>query len=173
MTFAACSGVKFRPMASTKSPSGSAPRGNSVSKFSTDEIAELTHEIEIYAMIHQIILTWLHIWWCREIYPVFLTYWFGIFVRSTQAYYVWMELFEVLPDYRWRVPSRVASDKHRAQNISATLLDKVDHDGHFVQFFRTYVRAVREAEIHLWSSKSLLVMDLRNEGFNGPESIPP
>ena len=60
-----------------------------------------------------------------------------------------MELFEVLPDYRWRVPSRVASDEHRAQNISATLLDKVDHDGHFVQFFRTYVRAVREAEIHL------------------------
>jgi len=29
------------------------------------------------------------------------------------------------------------------------LLDKVDHDGHLVQFFRTYVRAVREAEIHL------------------------
>lgn len=122
--------------------------GGKVPPDSLDKISFRIHEIEIYAVIYQIILTWLYIWWCREIYPIFLAHRFSVLVRPSQAYYVWMELFKILLDDCWRVPSRVTSDENRAQNVSAALLDKVDHDGHFVQFFRTYVRTVREAKIH-------------------------
>jgi hypothetical protein len=108
-----------------------------------------THEIEVYAMIDQVILPRLH---CRrraKVHAVLLARLLDVLVRACQAQDGWVELGEVLLQHFGRVARRVAGDHEGDHDIAALLLDFVVHKRHLVELVGADVGAVREAKVDL------------------------
>lgn len=148
MSFVADSGVSWRPIHSTKSPSGSAllaiipqPTAGRV----------LTHQIKVNAMVDQVILAGLDILRGAEVHAVHLAHMFYLLVRPRQADDVRMELVQIPPQNVRGVSRGVAGDEDWLEDAVAfrRVFDPVDDGGHFIQFVGADIRAMREAEIDL------------------------
>jgi len=66
------------------------------------------HQIKIYTMIHQIILSLLHILRCREINPILLTNVLNLLIRPCQSNNTRMKLGQVFLEDAWSVAGGVA-----------------------------------------------------------------
>ena len=73
--------------------------------------SHLTHQIEVYTMIHQIIHPRLHTLRRTEIHPVYLTHILDLLPCPRQAYKTRMELRQIMLQNSRRVSGRVTSDK--------------------------------------------------------------
>lgn len=67
-----------------------------------------THEEEVYAVIYQVILTWLYFWWRRKVHPVVFTGLFDVFVLPCQPNDIWVKFHQIVVDHGWGVACRVA-----------------------------------------------------------------
>lgn len=108
-----------------------------------------THQIEVDAMIDQVVLSWFHVWWCAEIDSVIFTTCLDLLPSTSQSDQVWMEFREVLLDDGRGVAVGVASNKHRLEDITALVAHGVYHLGHLIEFVWADVWAVCEAEVEL------------------------
>ena len=175
MILAAFSALCVRPIASTKSPSGSGfavsyltEIGNTFQKRkSSSQVHELgmgkhiggkqqrTHQIEINTMIHQIIHPRLDPLRRTEIHPIQLADRLDLLPRARQADHVRMELFQIGLEHRRRVSCRITryeeGEEGRVLGIAGgqSLVDEIEHAGHLVEFFGADVGTVREAEVDL------------------------
>lgn len=147
MIFAAWSAVKFRPIASTKSPSGS---NHHISQFPSHQVSPTvrTHQIEVNTVIYEIILSFFHAARRAKIHPIRLAHIFNLLVRARQTNELGMKLFQILLEYRRRISCRIARNHHRQQNMPYLRNYLVVHQTHLVELVGADVRAVCEAKVH-------------------------
>jgi hypothetical protein len=108
-----------------------------------------THEIEVYAMVDQVILPRLHCRWRAKVHAVLLARLLDVLVGACQAQDGRVELGKVLLQDFGGVARGVAGDHEGDHDIAAFLLDFVMHEGHLVELVGADVGAVREAEVDL------------------------
>lgn len=126
--------------------------------FSDSTVVQLTHKIEVNAVIHQVVLARLDIRRRGEINSVRLASLLHLLILSRQPQHIIVELLQIALHDFWRVPRGIACDEHGQHGVPVLLLDVVNHAGHLVQLFRADVRAVGEAEIdeRVFALKTLL-----------------
>jgi hypothetical protein len=107
------------------------------------------HQVEIYRMIHQVILAGLDSLRRAEIYSVCFTDCFYLFPGPGQSYERGVEFRKVGFHDCWGIAGRIARYENGTQHPGVRFLDEVDHVGHFVEFFGADVWAVGEAEVDL------------------------
>lgn len=111
--------------------------------------SRLTHQVEVDAVIHQVILPRLHIRRGREVHPVRLAHILDLLPCAGHAQNIRMELCQIPSDNLRRISRRIARDEHILHDACAVLLfDLINHAGHLVQLFRADIRAVGEAKVH-------------------------
>jgi hypothetical protein len=147
MIFAAWSAVKLRPIASTKSPSGSA-NCQSLPAIIV-QVLQLTHQVKVDAMIHKIILPWLHAARCAKVHSVRLACVLDLIIVARQSNELWVELGEIFLQDLWSIACRIAGNHERKQHFAALLNHLVVHECHLVELVGADVGAVGEAEVDL------------------------
>ena len=148
MTLAAWSAVKLRPIASTKSPSGSVSYllvQSSCASCTTQH----THQIEVNAVINQVVLARLGILGRAKVHPIRLASILDLLVVARQPNEIRVELGQVFLEYARVVARGVACNHDGEEDVSAFGDDFVVHEGHFVEFVGADVGAVGEAEVDL------------------------
>ena len=108
----------------------------------------LTHEVEVNAVVYEVILTRQDVLRCREVDTESLASSLDLFVLSSQTNQIVVELLQVLLCDLGGISCRVACDEDRSHNITVLLLDIVNHAGHLVQLFRADIRAVCESKVN-------------------------
>lgn len=109
----------------------------------------LTHQIEVNAVVHKIVLTRLDIRRRREIHTVFLADVLDIIVRAGQADDVRMEFLKIRFHDGRRVARRIAGDENRTESVASDFLDLINHLCHLVELLWADVWAMCEAEVDL------------------------
>jgi hypothetical protein len=110
---------------------------------------ELTHQVKVNTVIHQIILPRLNIRRRRKVHAIRLAHILDLLPRPRHTQNIIMELRQIPLHHLRRIPRRVTRDENIPEDTLAVLLfDGVDHAGHLVQLFGADVRAVREAKVH-------------------------
>ena len=100
-------------------------------------------------MVHQIILTRLHIRGCAEVHSVCFASVLDLIIVARQADKLGVEFLQVLLQ-DCRVIARGIACYHEWEEHFAARLDHlVVHEGHLVEFVGADVRAVGEAEVDL------------------------
>src|SRR5947207_3949360 len=115
-------------------------------------------------MVDQVIPAWFHIRRCGKVHSICLADSFDLFPCSSQPDKIWMELLQVTLDHSWSVARRIASNEDRSHKVATGGLNKVDYASHFIEFLRTNVRAVRKAEINLFS---IIILAMCSRNHNG------
>jgi len=124
-----------------------------------DKIPLRIHQVEINTMIHQVVLTLLHVLRCRKINSVFLAYVLNLLPGTSETDNGRVELREVFGKNtrgiaRWITCYEDGEEGWQGRRgfgrgEKGRGVDKVDHLGHFVQFFRADVWTMGESEVDL------------------------
>jgi hypothetical protein len=152
MTLAAWSAVKLRPIASTKSPSGSVHDISMCPLYFGIRVH--THKVKVDAVIHQIVLSRLHTAWCTKVHPIRFASLLDLLVFARQANKIRMKLFQVLLEHWGGVTRRITRNHKWEEDFAALLGDFVVHQGHLVELVGADIGAVGESEIDLRSDLS-------------------
>ena len=114
------------------------------------KVALRIHEVEVDAMIYQIVLTRLDILRCAEVDAILLAKVLNLFVRASQTDEVGVELGKIALESFGVVSFRIASHKYGQQGILGNLLlDRVKHASHLIELFRANVGAASKTEVDL------------------------
>lgn len=113
-----------------------------------DEITLRIHEIEIDAMVYQIVLPWLHVRRRGKIYSVRLTHVLHLLPSARHAQNIIMELGQISSDHLRRVSGWITRDEYGQKHVSMLLFHSVNHTRHLIQLFGTDVWTVCETEVH-------------------------
>lgn len=119
------------------------------------KVALRTHQVEVDAVVHQIVRSWRRVARCAEVYPVRLAHGLDLVVRPRQANELGVELGQVFLHLGGAVARRVARHKHGLERVGALFIHKVVHDGHLVELFGADVGTVREAEVYLVEGRAV------------------
>lgn len=116
-----------------------------------DKVALGIHQVEINAVVDQIVFAGCDILWRAEIHTVRFTHLFHLLVGSREADDIRMELGEVFFEHLRSISSGIAGDEYGFHDLGAVRggFDVVDDGGHFVELIGADVGAVREAKVHL------------------------
>ena len=109
---------------------------------------ELTHQVEVDAVVNKVVLTRQDILGSGKVNTESLASSLDLLIISSQTNEIVVELLQILLCNLGGISCRIASDEHRPHNISMLFLDIVNHASHLVQLFRADVRAVREAKVN-------------------------
>jgi len=120
-----------------------------------EALIQLTHEIEIYTVVHKIIHSRFDTLRRAEIDPVQFANGFDLFPSPCQADEVWVKFLQICLENRGSIASRIACYKDRQQSRirrrsgRQPRRDDIKHLRHLVEFFGTNVGAVAKAKIYL------------------------
>lgn len=115
-----------------------------------DEVAIGVHQVEVDAVVDEVVLAGLDVLGGAEVDAVRLADGLDLVVRARQAHEARVELGEVRLQHPGVVARRVARDEDRHHAPRVLRLHRVEHPRHLVQLLRADVRAVREAEVDLY-----------------------
>ena len=106
-------------------------------------------------MIHQIILSRLHIRRRGKVHAIRLARGLDLLPRARQPNHIGMELGEIFLHDGRRVARGIARDDDGEQDVGAVgpVAHPVDHVGHLVELFGADVGAVGEAKVDLWKAR--------------------
>lgn len=113
------------------------------------EVALGVHQVEVDAMVDEVVLAGLNVARRAEVDAVALAHVADLLVGARQPDEARVELGQVRLEDLGVVARRVARDEDRRQRVGGLRLHQVEHARHLVELFRADVRAVREAEVDL------------------------
>ena len=114
-----------------------------------DEVAVRVHDVEVDAVVDEVVLPRLDVARRAEVHAVRLAHVADLVVGPREPHELLVELPQVRLQHPRVVARRVARDEHRQQEPRQFCLHQVVHPRHLVQLVRADVRAVREAEVDL------------------------
>lgn len=115
----------------------------------------LTHQVEVDAVVHQVILASLHILGCAEVHAVLAADILDLLVGTSQAHNARVELLQVFPQDLRGITGGIAGNEDREEKLVVLggFPDLVNDLGHLVQLVRADIRAVSETEVDLLPPK--------------------
>lgn len=116
---------------------------------SLHEVTLGTHQIEVDAVVHQVVFSGRCVARCAKVHPVRLAHGLDVVVGTRQPNKFGVELGQILLQLRGAVARGIARHKYAIKFARDFLVDRVMHDGHLVEFFGANVRAVSEAKVDL------------------------
>lgn len=119
------------------------------------EWSSLTHQVEVNAVVHQVILTRLHILGRAEVHAVLTADVLDLLVGTSQANDTRVELLQVLAQDLRGITGRIAGNEDREENLVVLggLLDLLNDLGHLVQLVRADIGAVGETKVDLYTAE--------------------
>lgn len=121
-----------------------------------------THQIEVDAVIHKIILSRLHSRRSTKVHPVCLARILDLVVIARQPNELWVKLLQVLLKHLGVIARGIACYHDWKEYFAALLNHLVVHERHLVELVGADVGAVREAKVYLRSRVSLQSKALRS-----------
>lgn len=112
---------------------------------------QLTHQVEVDTVIHEVVLAGLDILRSTEVHTVLLADVLDLLVCASQADNAGVELLQVLAQHLGRITDGIASNEngHEELLVSGSGIDLIDDLGHLVQLIGADIGAVSEAEVDL------------------------
>lgn len=114
-------------------------------------ISQLTHQVEVDTVVHEVVLSGLHILGGAEVHAVLLAHMLDLLVRASQADDAGVELLQILAKHLGCITDGITGNEngHEELLISGRSLDLLDDLGHLVQLIGADIGAVSEAEVDL------------------------
>lgn len=116
-----------------------------------------THQVEVDAVVHKVILARLRILRRAEVHAVLLANVLDLLIGTSQAHNARMELLQVLAQDLGCVTGRIAGNEDREEKLVVLggLPDLVNDLSHLIQLVRADIGAVGEAKVDLVSREEL------------------
>jgi hypothetical protein len=111
----------------------------------------LTHEVEVDAVVDEVILAGIHILRRTEVDTVLLANILDLLVCAGQADNAGVEFLQIIAQDVWCIANRVAGDKYGQEEalILGRCLDLLNDLSHLVELIRANIGAVSEAKVDL------------------------
>lgn len=113
------------------------------------KVALGVHQVEVYAVVYQIVLTRSHVLGRAKVHSVRLAHVLDLVVCARQADEGGVEFGQVLLQHLGGVAFRVTGDEDGQDGAGALGLDQIKHAGHLVEFLRADIGAMGEAKVNL------------------------
>lgn len=118
------------------------------------------HEVEVDAVVHQVVLSGLNVLRCAEVDAVLLAEVLNLIVCTSQANKLVVELAEVFLERLWCITSRVAGNEDGEKCAGGLLFHNVQHGRHLIELFGADIGASGKAKIDLVRISPLLSIDV-------------